>query len=167
MRYSYDLVPVNDAGQMKISGKTGNKSYIGYGAVVRAPRAGDVVQAVSVRADDGNFTPDDSKADPNALFGNYLVIDHKDGTFSMLGHLKRDSLKVRVGETVTAGQAIGQIGASGSALFPHLHYQLVNGPTMSGEGVPSYFRDLVLVRGKHRAPVPSGHVDSGDVVMSR
>lgn len=167
MRYSYDFVPVDAAGQMKTSEKGGNESYIGFGVVVRATGPGTVVQAVSNQPDDGSFNPDDSKTNPNALLGNYLVIDHHDGTFSMFGHLKRDSLKAKVGQTVTAGQAIAAIGSSGSSLFPHLHYQLVDGPTMSGEGLPSYFGDLVLVRGRQHGVVPHGRIDSGDVVISR
>jgi len=167
MRYSYDFVPVDGEGRMRSSEKGGNDSYIGFGAPVRAPGPGKVVEAVSDQPDDGSFKPEDSKANPNALLGNYVVIDHGDGTFSMFGHLKLGSWKVRVGDIVKTGQAIAEIGSSGSSLFPHLHYQLVDGPTMNDEGVPSYFRDLHIVRGKDQRPIPHGHIDSGDVVISQ
>lgn len=167
MRYSYDFVPVDSEGRMRSGAGGGNGSYFGFGAAVRAPGPGKVVEAVSDQPDDGSFRPEDSKKNPNALLGNYLVIDHGDGTYGMFGHLKQGSAKVRVGDVVRTGQAIAAIGSSGSSLFPHLHYQLVNGPDMTGEGVPSYFRDLTIVRGKDRRPVPHGHIDSGDIVISR
>jgi hypothetical protein len=38
------------------------------------------------------------------IFGNYIVIDHGNGEFSHLGHLKPGSAKVAVGDKVRAGQ---------------------------------------------------------------
>jgi murein DD-endopeptidase MepM/ murein hydrolase activator NlpD len=35
---------------------------------------------------------------------------------------------------------VAAIGASGSSLFPHLHYQLMVGPSMRDEGAPSGFK---------------------------
>jgi hypothetical protein len=167
MRYSYDLVPVDEAGRMFAGDESRNESYFGFGMPVRAPRGGIIVALVGDRPDDHSFDPEESKTSPNALLGNYLVIDHRDGTFSQLGHLKQHSLKVRKGDRVSAGQDVAAIGASGSSLFPHLHYQLVDGPTMAGEGLPSYFRGLKRLRGKRSASVPFGQIDSGDTVLSR
>src|SRR5215472_3996946 len=45
--------------------------------------------------------------------GNHVVIEHADGEFSVYAHLKKASLKVKVGDAVTAGQTIGQLGTSG------------------------------------------------------
>jgi murein DD-endopeptidase MepM/ murein hydrolase activator NlpD len=101
------------------------------------------------------------------MLGNHVVIRHGNGIFSILGHLKQGSVTVKPGDVVTAGQAVAAVGNSGTSMFPHLHYQLMDGPTFASEGVPSAFKDLTRVRGDARAPLPSGAIDSGDVVESR
>ncbi|HYG30454.1 MAG TPA: M23 family metallopeptidase [Allosphingosinicella sp.] len=167
MRYSYDFVPVDEEGRMTRGEPRSNADYVGFGAPIRATAAGRVVAAVSHRPDDGSFDPAESVADPNALLGNHVVIDHGDGSFSIFAHVRQNSVRVEVGRRVDAGDVIAQIGSSGSSLFPHLHYQLVDAPTMRGEGLPSYFRGISLRRGGATRPAPHGRVDSGDVVVSR
>ena len=85
------------------------------------------------------------------LFGNYVVIDHGNGEFSHLGHLKPGSVKVAAGDKVRAGQPIAQVGTSGSSLFPHLHYELATTAGTDGEGVPSQFVEFDRVLGATRA----------------
>jgi len=167
MRYSYDFVPVDAEGRMAVGDKARNESYLGFGRPVRAPADGVVVAALDSRPDDHSFDPAELKDAPNALFGNSVVIRHADGLFSVLGHIHQGSLKVKVGDTVKAGQPVAAIGASGSSLFPHLHYQLMVGPSMRDEGAPSGFSGLTRVRGTARTPVSNGAIDSGDVVEGR
>lgn len=164
MRYSYDLVPVDAQGRMHGGDGARNEDWFGFGQPVRSPAAGVVVQVRDDRPDDRTFDPAELAEDINLVFGNVVVIDHGDGSFSMLGHVRQGSATVQVGDRVEAGQAVAAIGASGSSLFPHLHYQRVDGPDMRGEGVPSTFRDLRLDDGS--APV-NGHVDSGEIFEAR
>lgn len=164
MRYSYDFVPVDAEGRMHSGDGAKNEDWFGFGQPVRAPAPGVVVQVRDSRPDDRSFDPSELSEDINLVFGNVVVIDHGDGTFSMLGHIKQDSATVAVGDRVTAGQTVAAIGASGSSLFPHLHYQRVDAADMRGEGVPSTFRGLTLSNG--RAPA-NGHVDSGDLFEAR
>lgn len=164
MRYAYDFVPVDAAGQMHTGDGTLNEDWFGFGAPVRAPADGVVVEVRDDRPDDRSFDPSDLAQNINAVFGNYVVIDHGDGSFSMLGHIRQGSATVALGQRVTAGQAIASIGASGSSLFPHLHYQRVDAADMRGEGIPSTFRNVTLVRG---GPPINGHIDSGDVIEAR
>ncbi|WP_407520762.1 M23 family metallopeptidase [Methylobacterium oryzisoli] len=56
--------------------------------------------------------------------GNGLVIAHPDGYETQYCHLAKGSVRVRPGETVTAGQPIAQVGFSGATEFPHLHLTL-------------------------------------------
>ena len=52
--------------------------------------------------------------------GNTVIIDHGLGVFSMLAHLSR--IDVQEGESVTLGQTLGLVGATGRVTGPHLHW---------------------------------------------
>lgn len=55
--------------------------------------------------------------------GNYVVIDHPDGTQSKYFHMQSRS-PLEEGQSVSAGQQIGQVGSTGRSTGPHLHYEL-------------------------------------------
>jgi murein DD-endopeptidase MepM/ murein hydrolase activator NlpD len=55
-------------------------------------------------------------------YGNKIVIDHRNGFRTLYGHMS--SLKVRVGQTVSKGTAIGVMGATGDATGVHLHFEV-------------------------------------------
>ncbi len=167
MRYSYDLVRVDAEGRRVTGDPTRNENHLSFGLPVRAPADGVVVEIESGQTDDGKFDPMTFREHPNLMLGNHVVIRHGDGTFSILGHLKQGSVTVKAGDAVTAGQMVAAIGNSGTSMFPHLHYQLMDGPTLSAEGVPSAFLGLTRIRGDVRSPLPGGAIDSGDVVESR
>jgi murein DD-endopeptidase MepM/ murein hydrolase activator NlpD len=58
--------------------------------------------------------------------GNTVVIDHGLGLFSLFAHLSE--IDVAAGDTVTAGEIVGKVGASGRVTGPHLHWTVrVNG----------------------------------------
>jgi murein DD-endopeptidase MepM/ murein hydrolase activator NlpD len=54
------------------------------------------------------------------LGGNVVYVDHGAGLVSAYLHLSRAS--VAAGDTVRAGQVIGQVGATGRVTGPHLHW---------------------------------------------
>ena len=82
---------------------------------VRAVRDG--VQDVSVRA-----SAQASIAGKEA--GNSVVIDHGDGWETQYSHMRKGSVAVRPGDTVSAGQALGSVGLSGNTEFTHLHFEV-------------------------------------------
>ena len=167
MRYSYDFVRVDAQGRRVIGDPARNENHLSFGLPVRAPADGTVVEIENAQTDDGKFDPSTFREHPNLLLGNHVVIRHDDGLFSILGHLKQGSITVKAGDTVKAGQTVAAVGNSGTSMFPHLHYQLMDGPTFASEGVPSAFRGLTRIRGSRRSALPAGAIDSGDVVESR
>jgi hypothetical protein len=84
-----------------------------------------------VRLRDGE--PDISVKDPAAPpvagreCGNAVVIDHGGGWETQSCHLARDSIRVKVGQEVAAGQPIARVGLSGNTEYPHLHLTVRQG----------------------------------------
>lgn len=55
-------------------------------------------------------------------YGNMVEIDHGNGITSRYGHMSK--IEAEVGETVTRGTTIGQIGSTGRSTGPHLHFEV-------------------------------------------
>lgn len=55
-------------------------------------------------------------------YGNYIVIEHTNGTQTLYGHLSR--ILVAMGQTVERGNAIGLIGSSGNSTGCHVHFEI-------------------------------------------
>ncbi len=56
--------------------------------------------------------------------GNGVVIDHGNGWESQYCHLRRGSVRVGRGDRVEQGTVLGEIGMSGLAEFPHVHFEI-------------------------------------------
>jgi hypothetical protein len=165
-RYSYDLIPVDERGEMRNGPAEKNESWFGFGRPVLAPAAGKVVAFASSHPDNRDFDMGALEANLLVMFGNYVVIEHAPDEYSLLAHLKQNSVKVELDDVVRAGQVIAAVGASGSSLMPHLHYQLQTTQTGHAEGLPAYFHKFVKLRGR-KAVIARGHVDTGELVESR
>ncbi len=150
-------------------------NWFGYGKPIYAPGAG-VVLATANDIPENWF--EDAKAtkighpklpagqDPKDI-GNFVLIDHQDGEYSLLVHMKPGSVVVKPGERVQPGQPIGRIGFAGDSIFPHLHYSLMDGPEVfKAWGLPAYFSQFHRVLGATSIRVKLGPVDSGDFLES-
>jgi len=59
-------------------------------------------------------------------FGNVVIVKHRNNQTTVYAHLSR--IGVKKGQSVTQGQNIGAVGATGWATGPHLHFEFrVNG----------------------------------------
>lgn len=58
---------------------------------------------------------------------NHVQIDSGHGEMEIYGHLRRGSIRVKIGEWVVAGQQLGFTASSGNSSWPHLHLTLIVG----------------------------------------
>lgn len=81
-------------------------------------------------------------AGPNGGYGNYIRVNHGDGTATAYGHILDGGILVRNGQGVGPGQNIALTGSTGTSTGCHLHFEIRRGGTpinpvghLRGEGV--------------------------------
>jgi murein DD-endopeptidase MepM/ murein hydrolase activator NlpD len=140
--------------------------YLSYGVPIYAAGTGKVV-AVRDDGEDRKFDPSQLSSDERAFYGNYVVIDHLNGEFTLYGHIKKGSALVKAGDTVRQGVQIASVGAAGSSLFPHLHFELRDGSgARTVEGLPSYFSNYKRILGSKKKLVKRGSINTGEIVTN-
>jgi Peptidase family M23 len=72
-------------------------------------------------------TDQDHAAVKKTECGNGVVIDHAGGWQTQYCHMRKGSVRVKAGDTVKAGDALGEVGYSGEAAFPHVHLTVRKG----------------------------------------
>ena len=104
-------------------------------ALVLAAGTG-VAAAASART----WRPRENTRDPA---GNHVVLQLGNGEHALLAHLRRGSLRVKPGQRVRQGDALGRCGNSGNSSEPHLHFHVQDRAKLFGpaRGLPVEFRD--------------------------
>lgn len=120
----------------------GTYTFGGDDARFGAGRTGHIHQGQDVIADSGTpiVAPVSGsvlwKANQEGAAGIYLVVHGSDGRDYVFMHIKSGTVQVEVGDTVTAGQQLAQVGATGAASGPHLHFEIWVGGWYVKGGVP-------------------------------
>lgn len=136
-RWSYDLTIEPAVLSSKL------EDYGCYGTPVLAPTDGLVTHMTNDRPD---LQPG-ARGDTRNVFGNVVVLQLETGTYLLLAHLQRNSVRVKAGDKVREGEVLAACGNSGNSTGPHIHihHQRQDPMTTPGnlaEGLPLYFRDL-------------------------
>lgn len=69
------------------------------------------------------------KAEFHSSWGNYVVIQHEDGTTALYAHQQQSI--VEVGDDVSQSQIIGYVGSTGNSTGSHLHFELCKDSSLS------------------------------------
>jgi len=59
-----------------------------------------------------------------SAYGNYIVINHNNGYYTLYAHMNRFVPGMKVGDTVLRGQQVGYVGSTGLSTGPHIHYEV-------------------------------------------
>lgn len=65
-------------------------------------------------------------------YGNKIMIDHGNGYVTLYGHLSL--LQVQIGQRVSRGNVIGQMGSTGHSTGTHCHFEIRHGGVLENPG---------------------------------
>lgn len=137
-RFAIDYMRINAAGEFVHGDPSVVDNYVDYGAKVLAVADGTVVQVLDKLPDQlPGKLPDPADITLETVDGNNVVMDLGDGRYAFYAHLQKGSVTVHEGQHVTRGTVLGLLGNTGNTSAPHLHFHLMNGPSVLGsEGLP-------------------------------
>lgn len=85
----------------------------GYGDTIMAAASGTVIYVTE---------PYEGCNKGGSGYGNYCIIDHGNGYSTLYGHAR--DIYVYEGQSVSAGQSIGEVGSTGTSTGAHLHFEV-------------------------------------------
>jgi hypothetical protein len=143
-RYAVDWEQVDAQRRIYNGSKETLESYTIFGKPVLA-----VADATVVSATDGLPEQTPGKYPINISLedadGNSVILDLGEGQYAMYAHMKPGSVYVHKGDHVKVGQVIGLVGNSGNSVAPHLHFQVMDGPSsLAASGLPYEIRDFEI-----------------------
>lgn len=146
-RFALDLVKLDAQGRLARGDADIPANAYAYGEDVLAVADATVVrvrndypEVARVSANGGHRGEDAS--------GNFVVLDLGDGRHAFYEHLRPGSVRVAPGQRVQRGEVLGQVGFSGTANWPHLHFHVADAPSPLGaEGLPFAFERFRVLGG--------------------
>lgn len=159
--YAIDFVPVDERGRSaprslrSLVRSEPPDAFVGFGRPVLSPVPGTVVVIHDAEPDHEGRRSQLTllpyvltqgrrvRAGPAAVAGNHVVVEiSPTGPYVLLAHLRRGSIQVSEGESVSAGQQLAECGNSGNSTEPHLHLQVSDSIDWTrANGVALAFRD--------------------------
>jgi hypothetical protein len=143
-RFAVDWEQIDDEGRLFRGDPKSTHSYHIYGKPVLA--VADAV-VVASRNDLDDHVPGKL---PEGLpideaDGNFVILDIGGGAYALYAHMLRGSVRVRAGDRIRRGDQIGNVGNTGNSQAPHLHFQMMDGPSaLASNGIPYVFDDFLV-----------------------
>jgi hypothetical protein len=137
-RFAIDWLRTNDQGNFYTGDQTKNESYVAYGTPVYAVADGTVTSTLdNIEANVPGKLPSRETITLDNIDGNHVIMDIGGGVYAMYAHFIKGSLSVKPGDKVKKGQQIAKLGNTGNSSAPHLHFQLMSGPSIfEADGLP-------------------------------
>jgi hypothetical protein len=150
-RFAIDYMRLDGQGRLVHGDPKDVHAYSDYGAQVLAVAGGTVVSTLDTLDDQvPGSLPDPATITLANVDGNHVVLDLGGGHYAFYAHLQKGSVTVHPGDRVHRGQVLGLLGNTGNTSAPHLHFHLMDGPSVLGsDGLPYTYGRVDL----------AGHVD--------
>lgn len=84
---------------------------------------------------------------------------------TLYAHLRKDSIKVKVGDTVKQGQFLALMGTTGASTGQHLHFEVHEGPWATGQPNAVNPRKYVVLDGKQTVTTGSASTVGGETLV--
>jgi urea transporter len=113
------------------------ENFYCYNKEILAPYDGYVYDIINTV--DENDVGD---VDTDHNWGNTIILNHLNGLYSQISHIKKDTFGVFIGQYVKKGTYLALCGNSGRSPEPHIHFQLQTLPTVGSKTMAypiSYF----------------------------
>ncbi len=151
-RFAIDWMLLDKNNRMVHGDPADVHNYADYGAAVLAVADGVVVETLNNLTDQKPGTLPDPKTITVAnVDGNHVILDLGDGVFAFYAHMQTGSVTVKPGDRVKRGDVLGKLGNTGNTSAPHLHFQLMQGPSALGSNGIPYVLDRFLLAGQVNA----------------
>lgn len=148
-RFAIDWMRLDDAGRLVHDDASDVRNYTCYGADAIAVADGTVVATLNTLDDQKPGTlPDPRTITLENVDGNHVVLDLGGGVYAFYAHLQKGSVSVQPGARVRRGQALGKVGNTGNSSAPHLHFHLMEGPSVLGSNGIPYTIDAFTFAGR-------------------
>jgi urea transporter len=158
-KHAWDFVITDEQGrQHKDTGQRAEDYYC-FGKPVIAPADGEI-EAVFDEVED-NLIGDSNLAEN---WGNSIVIKHGYQLYTQISHLKKHSIKVKIGDKVKKGDVLAACGNSGRSPEPHVHFQIQATPFIGSKTVHYPLSHFIVQRNGKLNYQFFSFPDEGDVV---
>ena len=157
---SLDFMALSDDGSLRKNQSAAMEDFFTFGLPVLAVAAG-TVRRVITHLDDNELGAMNLREN----WGNLVLIQHGPALFSLVCHLKKNSVIVKEGDYVIAGTKLAQAGNSGRSAEPHLHLHFQATPEIGSATVPVALTQYVLHNGVSKIHF-NGTPAEGEVVAN-
>ena len=137
-RFAIDWMQLDADGRLVHGDPADVHNYTSYGADILAVAAGTVIDTLNTLDDQiPGQLPDPKTITIENVDGNHIVIDLGDGVYAFYAHLEKGSVRVAKGDQVKRGQILAKLGNTGNTSAPHLHFHLMDSPSvLCSSGIP-------------------------------
>jgi hypothetical protein len=120
-KYAIDFLKLGSDNRFYKEKENSVTDFYSYNEPVFSPANAIITQVVDSVESDLMFQLDTVNAG-----GNFVILDIGNEKYVFFGHLKKASIAVRTGDTISMGTYIGRVGNSGKSTVPHLHMHVQN-----------------------------------------
>jgi len=147
-RYGIDYMKFGPDGKLAKGDKSKNENWYGFGAKLIAVADGVVSYVYDGVSENVPYVgPKRETLTRKNFAGNVVILDIGNGIYAVYAHIKKDSIRVKVGDKVEKGQILAELGNTGNSGGPHLHFHVVNqNAILAAEGVPYVFESFEILR---------------------